>query len=152
MLFSSKLTWLVGKSPFSIGNTSEKSWSIFQPAMLVYRRVFPFEHEDFPASHVSFQGCKLCKHVSLTKEKTHTWQCSFFHNSETGFGEEAEEATKFRPVRSVEHLCTAYHLHTCDLDDEHTAVGTQKPWKNGGFQEKIMGNHQSLKTWICFCW
>ena len=36
---SGKLTWLAGNSPFSIGNTSAQSGSIFQPAMLDYRSV-----------------------------------------------------------------------------------------------------------------
>ena len=35
LIYSWKLTWLSGKSPFSIGNTSTHSWRIFQPVMLV---------------------------------------------------------------------------------------------------------------------
>ena len=42
---SSKVTWLAGKCPCSIGNTSTQSGSIFQPAMLVYQSV-PFKYLD----------------------------------------------------------------------------------------------------------
>ena len=64
---SSKLTWLAGKSPFSIGNTS--STDPFSIAMLVYQRVYDaryikvrliFKGEGFHLN-VNLVGLKILK-------------------------------------------------------------------------------------------
>ena len=67
---SSKLTWrLLKYPPFFIGNTSTHSWSIFQPAMLVYQRVH--QHLDWKKDETAHK--KWSSEIWLNL-KHHKWQ------------------------------------------------------------------------------
>ena len=73
LIYSWKLTWLSGKSPFSIGNTSTHSWRIFQPVMLVNSGVYtgPFHR---------LRGRSNFRRRMLAK--TNNWKIAYF-NKET---------------------------------------------------------------------
>ena len=67
ILPSSKLTWLAGKSPFSIGSIHLQVRSIFQPAMLVYQRVYDFvKVVTIWTGSVGSWGCPMMSNVQRT--------------------------------------------------------------------------------------